>query len=294
MTSFAKAAFDSAAYLACRPRYSKELVKQILDYGHFTPSTKSGRTAVDLGCGPGQLTAQLASTNAFEHVYGLDPSAKMLSRGMQADPPAPRISYRQSSAERLECLADSSVDLLTASQAAHWFDHSKVWPELLRVLKPGGLVAYLNYGECEVPTHPEVSRIIGRHSHVTLAPHWQQPGRDIAENLLDEIAFPGTQGWDKSSFERRKFDRGNITATLSDVAAPPPTTHHPIAFKLDWTIDQLTGYLRTWSAAHNYDEAHGGDVVDQVARELQTLLPASPETFEIVWPGITLFARKAR
>lgn len=28
-------------------------------------------------------------------------------------------------------------------QAAHWFDHSKVWPQLTRHVRPGGTVAYL-------------------------------------------------------------------------------------------------------------------------------------------------------
>ena len=28
-------------------------------------------------------------------------------------------------------------------QAAHWFDHSRVWPQLTRHVRPGGTVAYL-------------------------------------------------------------------------------------------------------------------------------------------------------
>lgn len=28
-------------------------------------------------------------------------------------------------------------------QAAHWFDHSKVWPQLTKHVRPGGTVAYL-------------------------------------------------------------------------------------------------------------------------------------------------------
>lgn len=28
-------------------------------------------------------------------------------------------------------------------QAAHWFDHSKVWPQLTRHVRPGGTVVYL-------------------------------------------------------------------------------------------------------------------------------------------------------
>ena len=52
---------------------------------------------------------------------------------------------------------DSSVDLLTAASAAHWFDQARFLVEAARVLKPGGCMALLGYtdsfslryGSCE-------------------------------------------------------------------------------------------------------------------------------------------------
>lgn len=51
---------------------------------------------------------------------------------------------REGLAEELP-VPDGSVDLLTASSAAHWFDQSRFLAEANRVLKVGGCVALLDY-----------------------------------------------------------------------------------------------------------------------------------------------------
>lgn len=53
-----------------------------------------------------------------------------------------RLDYIQSAAEKLDFLEADSVDLIVSAQAAHWFDYGTLWPELARVLKPGGSVAF--------------------------------------------------------------------------------------------------------------------------------------------------------
>lgn len=52
--------------------------------------------------------------------------------------------FRQCAAEELP-LADSSVDLVTAMSAFHWFDRPRFLQEAHRVLKPRGCLALLNY-----------------------------------------------------------------------------------------------------------------------------------------------------
>lgn len=80
----------------------------------------------------------------FAQVTGLDPSQRMVDVGQQA-PPAPPIAYRVGSAEDLAGadVPPASVDLVVAGQAAHWFDHARVWPQLARVLRSRGTVAYV-------------------------------------------------------------------------------------------------------------------------------------------------------
>ena len=54
----------------------------------------------------------------------------------------PQIEYKVASAEDLSFIESNSVDMVTAGQAAHWFKQDKAFPEIARILKPGGTLAF--------------------------------------------------------------------------------------------------------------------------------------------------------
>src|SRR5271167_1073428 len=54
----------------------------------------------------------------------------------------PPIDYKVASAEDLSFIESGSVDMVTAGQAAHWFKQDKAFPEIARILKPGGTLAF--------------------------------------------------------------------------------------------------------------------------------------------------------
>lgn len=146
MATFAKATFDAAGYLACRPTYPAHIYNLILSY-----HTGARNHALDLGCGPGFIALNLAPS--FQQVTAIDPSASMIAAALQHD----KVTYKQGDAEKIP-LPDQSVDLVVAGQAAHWFDHAKSWPELRRVVRPGGSVVYIVSSCAEALT----SRATGR------------------------------------------------------------------------------------------------------------------------------------
>lgn len=126
---------QSQAYAAFRPTYSDSLFDTIYK---FSGSPRK-ELAVDVGCGTGQVAARLARD--YARVIGCDGSASQLSVAT----PAPNLSYTQSPAERMEFLADSSVDLVTVGEALHWFDTAAFYREVRRVLRSDGTMALFGY-----------------------------------------------------------------------------------------------------------------------------------------------------
>ncbi|XP_063002836.1 putative methyltransferase DDB_G0268948 [Elgaria multicarinata webbii] len=109
--------------------------------------TNSFQLAVDVGCGSGQSTLVLAKR--FEKVVGTDISAAQIKEAKRASHP-PNVDYFLCPAEALP-FKDSSVDLITAFNAAHWFDAPRFLREVDRVLTPAGCVAVSSYNlEAEV------------------------------------------------------------------------------------------------------------------------------------------------
>ncbi len=87
--------------------------------------------ALDVGCGTGHSTVALRALAT--NVLGIDPSAAMLTEAMSET----QVVYAKSSAERMN-VQDSSVPLMTVSQALHWFNSRAFYLESSRVLEAGG------------------------------------------------------------------------------------------------------------------------------------------------------------
>ncbi|XP_056146082.1 putative methyltransferase DDB_G0268948 [Lampris incognitus] len=130
----------AASYWKYRIAPSDHLIQQVL---HFLEKQEGQpfELAVDVGCGSGQGTVLLA--NHFASVVGIDVSPAQLEVAL-GHATAPNVTYRQCVAEELP-FSDSSVDLVTAMSAFHWFERPRFLQEAHRVLKPHGCLALLNY-----------------------------------------------------------------------------------------------------------------------------------------------------
>lgn len=115
-------------YAKGRPVYDDCLYDIIINHHKST----GGRldTLLDIGTGPGTVARGLGPR--FKQVIGLDPAAGMIAAarsfgGVSGN--SEPIRFDVSTAEELgpnlsPAVADSSVDLVTAASAAHWFDQS--------------------------------------------------------------------------------------------------------------------------------------------------------------------------
>ena len=126
--------FDTVArqYAAARPDYPAELFDAI---GAALPRGWAGTAVLDVAAGTGIATRQLAERAA--RVLAVELSAAMLAELVASSPSIPAV---QGSGNTLP-VRDASVDLVTYAQAFHWVDPSRAVPEILRVLRPGGVLA---------------------------------------------------------------------------------------------------------------------------------------------------------
>jgi trans-aconitate 3-methyltransferase len=132
----------------------------------------------------------------------------------------------------------------------------------------------------------------------TMGRYWEQPGRNRLRDLYREIVPPG-EGWE--AVERREYE--------------PATTgkekgQGEVVMAKRMRLGDVEGYTRTFSAYHNWAEAHPdrkarkdggeGDVVDELFEEMvaaeQEWKKAGEEwrdvEVEVEWGSVMLMARR--
>jgi SAM-dependent methyltransferase len=123
-----------ADYIKYRPSYPDEFVNWLIDLSGI----QAGGTIADIGSGTG-ISSKLFLDRGFQ-VIGIEPNDDMRSAAERLLTAYDDfVSIKGSAEETL--LDDSSVDLVIAGQAFHWFDRHAFGAECKRILKPSGKVA---------------------------------------------------------------------------------------------------------------------------------------------------------
>jgi SAM-dependent methyltransferase len=139
-------------YDAVRPRPPADLVALITQWARLDRAGAADPAAgtpldrpdvVDLGAGTGLSAVIWAGTS--RQVTAVEPSAAMrrlAERRIAEDTAgsATRFTVLAATAEDTG-LPDGCADVVTASQAMHWFDPGRALPEIARLLRPGGVLA---------------------------------------------------------------------------------------------------------------------------------------------------------
>jgi ubiquinone/menaquinone biosynthesis C-methylase UbiE len=108
------------------------------------------RNVVDLGCGTGGLTVELARRGGpTGRVFGVDPDPARLQHARRTAPAElTNLTYIQAPGDDLRAIADGTVDLVYSNYALHWMVRpAPVFDELWRVLRPGGRFVVENLGK---------------------------------------------------------------------------------------------------------------------------------------------------
>ncbi len=109
---------------------------------YLIPHLQPGLSLLDVGCGPGTITVDLARRLSPGHVVGIDTVPAIIDQARaQATGAADNISYQVDDCYRLS-LADDRFDIVHAHQVLqHLSDPVGALIEMRRVARPGGLVA---------------------------------------------------------------------------------------------------------------------------------------------------------
>jgi SAM-dependent methyltransferase len=201
------------------------------------------RLALDCATGNGQAAVKLA--RHFARVVATDPSEEQLRYAGAAA----GVEYRRAVAHE-SGLPAAGADLVTIAQALHWVDRPAFYAEVRRVLAPGGVVAAWCYSLMRCGCAAD--ELVDRFYHDVVGSHWP-PERRHTEDGYRSLEFP-----------------------FAEVAAPP------FEMRAAMTLDDLAGYLGTWSATQRYRAATGRDPVPSLVEDVRPVWGDGPR--EVRWP----------
>ncbi|MAO09340.1 MAG: SAM-dependent methyltransferase [Flavobacteriaceae bacterium] len=171
-------------------------------------------------------------TNYYKKVYATDPSEQQLKHAV----PHKQIEYRVEKAEKTT-LAAASADVITVSQALHWFEFDRFYTEVNRVLKPDGILAAWTYG---IPKISEAVDTVITYFYDTILNGYWKPGNQLVAERYATIPFP-----------------------FQEVESPTFTIEKPLS------LDDVIGLLTSWSAVQRYINRNDGqNPIDEIKGSL--------------------------
>lgn len=190
--------FDVAAdsYDRFMGRYSTQLAPGLADLA----GVRAGQKVLDVGCGPGALTAELVARLGPEGVAAVDPSEPFVAAAQARHP---GVDVRISAAEELP-YADGTFDATIAQLVVHFMtDPVAGLAEMARVTRADGVVA-----AC-------VWDLAG--DRAPISPFWRA-ARKLESGVEDESGLPGARaGHLAELFEAaglRRVEEGELSASV--------------------------------------------------------------------------------
>lgn len=146
-------------YVKYRPHYPEAVIDYLRKKYSLTPDWD----IADIGSGTG-ISTELFLRNG-NRVYGVEPNREMREKAEQLLGDAGGKFASIAGTAEATGLPDSSVNMVVAGQAFHWFDPARSRAEFTRILRPGGIVVlFWNERLIASPFEKEYEDLILRHA----------------------------------------------------------------------------------------------------------------------------------
>jgi SAM-dependent methyltransferase len=153
------------AYSKYRPTYPRE----IIDILNAQIGFSKEKVVADIGSGTGILTKIFLDNG--NRVFGIEPNDEMRSFAEKNLSNYDNFVSMKKSAENTG-LSSSSIDLVTAGQALHWFDPDQSRVEFARILRPTGyvMIVYNERGTGDGGVMDSYEKLINKNAKASVVP----------------------------------------------------------------------------------------------------------------------------
>lgn len=142
--------WSAAAYL----RFEDERTRPAVDL-LARVSLDAPKRVVDLGCGPGNSTELLVGRFPDAEILGLDSSPDMLAAARRR---LPEVAFQEADVSTWS--PARAPDLIFANAVLQWLPgHEALFPRLMRMLAPGGVLAVQMPDNLEEPSHAAMREV---------------------------------------------------------------------------------------------------------------------------------------
>jgi SAM-dependent methyltransferase len=171
---------------------------------HLIPYLKPNLKVLDVGCGPGTITVDLASRLPQGFVYAIDPSADVIEKARQhaQEKGVTNVRFEVGDIHNwqgLDGVEEGSFDVVHAHQVLqHLQDPLGCMKEMVRLTKKGGIVAVRDCDYGAMDWYPE-------HSGMQ---KWKDQGSEGLEGVPQhgqDAALYCTAGWDTETRHRGEY-----------------------------------------------------------------------------------------
>ncbi|OTB08088.1 hypothetical protein M426DRAFT_317193 [Hypoxylon sp. CI-4A] len=303
-------------YVSTRPKYSAAFYNEI--YSHHAAHSSQWDTAHDVGCGAGQVSAELASR--FSHVVASDINDTHLAvakRRLRPDFGSDRISFTHSTGEQLaEHHAPGSTDLIAVAEAMVLMDEQVALDSFARLLRPNGTLAFWFYGRptfSDARLRAEAQPLVD----AIMVKNWATVIRGSGERRKAgfQRAAEGMESWldyvllDPATWTDVRRIKWNPSATLAFFAEeacgfPIQTTSRvgpdehveeredPEWWQNNWDIAELKKYFSVLFPGFKDAVGDGDAEINKWFQELEAKMGGQGKINQFTWPAVLVTATR--